>query len=166
MSVNKKCKYCGEDILKTDAVKKLKNTTYHVKCYKDFIREKYEKNTEEMDEKQELYDYINELYGTKELNPKIMAQVDKYHLEYELTYTKMFLVLKYFYDIMDNKVNSEYGIGIIPHVYMDAQRFWVGKNTGIDSNKNKDVAHSVSQRLVVKPLQKKEEVYLIDIDSL
>ena len=78
MSKRAKCRYCLKEIEPSSRVKKVDSKQYHIDCYKQRIEDKYKtSNKDGVSEKQELYEYIAELYKVDELDPKIMAQILK-----------------------------------------------------------------------------------------
>lgn len=168
MARTARCRYCLEPIEKTDLAKKVNGKQYHMSCYKEMIAKQYneQKANHVLDEKGELYDYILKLYKVKEVDPKIMAQIDKYHKEYNLSYKRITLSLVYYYEIKKEDVNPNYGIGILPYIYKDAEKFWTGVNSANEKNSNKQVDKSIGSVKYKVPKTPAKRTDLIDIDKL
>jgi len=161
-----RCGHCKQEISATEPIQKSGRLTYHIKCFKEMMEQKYSQNDVEIDEKKDLVSYIRILYGTDTINPKILSQIEKYHLEYEMTYRHMLLTLKYFYEIQENKVDKSYGIGIIPHVMFEAKNYYESVVASNRKNEGKNVAESISKVKVSHRDSVKPKIDLIDIDNI
>jgi len=112
-----KCPTCG-NFNDKENTKKYKKRYYCPDCYEDKIRT-VEANS---DGWEGLYEYIVELYGKKP-TPVMFKQLSKYRKEpYNFTNEGMRLSLKYFYETMENFVDTTTSLGIIPYVYEDAKQ--------------------------------------------
>lgn len=84
------------------------------------------KTQEEID-KENLEDYIKELFGISSISPRIKRQIEIFHKEKKYTYSGMRKTLKYFFEIRGNDLEKAHGgIGIIPFVYAEASDYWRG----------------------------------------
>jgi len=165
MAKNAKCKYCLEEILPKSKVKKIGQKQYHAECYKKFVAEQYESKIKPTDDKSQLYDYINKLYETAEVDPKILAQMDKYNKEYDLSYERILLTLIYYYEIRESEVRKEFGIGIIPYVYKEAGDFWITSRIANERNAGINTKETITAVKCRVP-KNRPKVDLINIDDL
>lgn len=110
-----KCAWCVKAIKKdTLYVKHSSKKYFHNMCY-----EKYKIN--EADRK-ELLEYIIELQGHRKLDPKIFSQIKDWQDKYNFQYKAIELTLRYFHEIKGNSYDEK-GIGIVPYVYAEAEKF-------------------------------------------
>ena len=110
-----KCAYCGQAIIKSEVVKK-SDKNFHKGC------------AEEYEDRLALFDYCCNLWGLKAVGPVIARQAKNYR-DKGYTYKGMMFTLKYFYEIKHSDVNKFKGqetIGIIPHIYDEAKKFYAG----------------------------------------
>ena len=71
-------------------------------------------NKEDLD-KMKLEQYINKLFHTDYVDPRIQKQIKNYIKEYNFTYSGILKSLVYFYEVKQNPVEkSNDGIGIVP----------------------------------------------------
>lgn len=131
MSKNPHCKKCNIEILDKDSAIKRSNYYYHVECANKVDKEK--------DDFKELYNYICELYDIKQLTGMMHKQIKTYRDDYDYTNKGMYLSLVYFYDMLENTLKDNVGLGIIPFVYEEAKQ------------------HFISQQKVIKSLKKLKE---------
>lgn len=112
-----KCYFCKSDtnkVEKTEAVV-IDGKNFHAQCAK-----KYK-------EKKELYETICRIFKLKAPGPRNNAYISKFSSQ-GMTYKGMNNSLIYFYDIKKNNINkSNGGIGIIPWVYEEAQKYFYYK---------------------------------------
>lgn len=119
------CPKCGLVVEDKQPTKKVKGKTYHLSCYQEMIEEEYgtkvNTDSEEKTDKQILYDYIKQLYVLEEVTAMIDKQVEKYCVDYKLTYMDIKKILEYYYETCENSVVSD-GIGIIPFILHEAKK--------------------------------------------
>ena len=81
-------------------------------------------NKEDLD-KMKLEQYINKLFHTDYVDPRIQKQIKNYIKEYNFTYSGILKSLVYFYEVKQNPVEkSNDGIGIVPWVYKQAFNYY------------------------------------------
>ena len=160
------CPYCSKPIESNDIIRKYKQRSYHMSCYKSYIQELYRENDFELKDKNDLYDYIKILYKTEEVDPKIMAQIDKYYKEYELSYKRILLTLIYYFEIEQHDIMPQYGIGIIPYAYKDAGVFWNIINIANEVNSKIVAKTCITKKTIKLPKKTEEKPQLINIDDL
>lgn len=130
---NVTCAYCQKPMSKKDEdCVMIGNGKYvHKAC--QALEEKREKT-----DKEQLEDYIKDLFGTTYIDPRVRAQIKKYVEEFNYTYSGIRKALIYHYEIKDgDKSKANGGIGIVPYVYEAAYNYhyqlWLAQQ------KNKDV---------------------------
>lgn len=130
---NVKCAYCQKLMSKKDAdcVMIGNNKYVHKAC------QELEKKREKTD-KEQLEDYIKELFNTTYIDPRIRAQIKKYVEEFNYTYSGIRKALVYHYEIKGgDKSKANGGIGIVPYVYENAYNYYY--SLWLAKQKNKDV---------------------------
>lgn len=142
------CPYCKEVVNKDQTSKKYQNKTYHMPCYKKMIEEKYENNKGQDNYKQELYEYICDVFKIEEITPQIMSQIDKYYKEYNLTYSEMKDCLYYYSEIMNKTLDIKYGVAIIPYIMNDVRQIYEDVKLATELNKDIDMTKVVKQRKI------------------
>ena len=101
------------------------------------LTEDQKKSKEEQD-KEDLEQYIMQLFKVDYIDARIRKQIKQYREEYNYTYSGIRKALIYFYEVKGNSIEkANGGIGIVPYVYKDAYNYfydlWLAKQ------KNKDV---------------------------
>lgn len=130
---NVKCAYCQKPMSKKDAdcVMIGNNKYVHKACQE--LEEKREKT-----DKEQLEDYIKELFDTTYIDPRVRAQIKKYIEEFNYTYSGIRKALIYHYEIKGgDKSKANGGIGIVPYVYENAYNYYY--SLWLAKQKNKDV---------------------------
>lgn len=130
---NVKCAYCQKPMSKKDEdCVMIGNGKYvHKACQE--LEEKREKT-----DKEQLEDYIKELFNTTYIDPRVRAQIKKYVEEFNYTYSGIRKALVYHYEIKDgDKSKANGGIGIVPYVYENAYNYYY--SLWLAKQKNKDV---------------------------
>lgn len=164
-----KCPWC-EEWFKTNEVEynydtKLKRY-FHSHCYKKYERE--------LEHKEELKEYILNMFDYKGLGPKINSQIKKYRTEMNFTYEGILKSLKYFYDVKGNSTEkANGGIGIVPYVYQEANNYYDKKelrNKSIENRINQfKITEENKKKIVVKKsnlINNKKEKKTIDIEDI
>ncbi|HJR48209.1 MAG TPA: hypothetical protein VJ799_08665 [Nitrososphaeraceae archaeon] len=150
-----KCPYC-EDKLDKDESHEHKKRYYHPKCYETWQREGQDYN--------DLLSYISELYRVDA--PSIMIRKQIKDLKDEgYKYKGMELALKYFFETLDNRVQENSGIGIIPYVYEEAKNNFLKQRKiaeslqNLENNEKEIVVH-------INPEKSKRKSKKIDISAI
>jgi len=72
-----------------------------------------------------LEEYIKKLFKTDKINAKTKKQIRDFKQEYGYTYTGMFKTLYWWYEIKGHTTElARDGIGIVPYVYDDAEKYY------------------------------------------
>ena len=127
------CAYCKKPMSKKDedCVMIGNNKYVHKACQE--LEEKREKT-----DKEQLEDYIKELFQISYIDPRVKGQIKKYIDEYNYTYSGIRKALIYHYEIKGgDKSKANGGIGIVPYVYQNAYEYHY--NLWLAQQKNKDV---------------------------
>lgn len=130
---NVTCAYCQKSMSKKDpdCIMIGNNKYVHRAC--QTLEEKREKT-----DREQLEDYIKDLFGTTYIDPRVRAQIKKFVEEYNYTYSGIRKALIYHYEIKGgDKTKANGGIGIVPYVYQHAYEYHY--NLWLAQQKNKDV---------------------------
>ena len=100
-------------------------------------------NKEDLD-KMKLEQYINQLFHTDYVDPRIQKQIKNYIKEYNFTYSGILKSLVYFYEVKQNPVEkSNDGIGIVPWVSKQAFNYYYAIWLAQQKNTNKTVENYI-----------------------
>lgn len=81
--------------------------------------------TKEEKDKEQLENYIKNLFGISSITPKIRKQIDTFHKDKNYSYSGMYKTLRYHFEIKKGSLEkANGGIGIIPFVWNDALVYW------------------------------------------
>ena len=90
------CQICRKGINKlTDSYEKKANGYVHTNCI----------STDEKD-KNELYNYINELFNLKAPGPANLTLIKKFHIENGYSYKSIYYTLKYYFEVKHNSIEK------------------------------------------------------------
>lgn len=149
-----KCPFCEQKFDK-DESHEYKKRYYHPKCFQTWQRESQEY--------QELMTYISELYKVEYPSLAIKKQV-KDMKEQGYKYKGMELALRYFFDTLDNRVQEENGVGIIPYVYEEAKRHYLKQRKIAESIKNLADDRVITVHIDTSKIKRKDKK--IDISAI
>jgi hypothetical protein len=148
-----KCPYC-EDKLDKDESHEHKKRYYHPKCFETWQREGQDYN--------DLLSYIGKLYRVD--TPSIMIRTQIKGLKEEgYKYKGMELALRYFFETLDNRVQENKGIGIIPYVYEEAKNNFLKQRKIAESLQNLENDELV---VYISPEKSKRKTKNIDISAI
>ena len=153
-----KCLYCNKifDASVENYVKPKGNRYAHLKCY-----EKLQSSEENY---KILLEYLNQLFGNNDYNENtIRKQYRKFILEYNYSFEDILNSLKYFFEIKKNIPEPKYGIGIIPHIMVESQRYF----SLLEQQSNKEVVPiDKLSSIIIKTLpQQKENKKFLQYDN-
>ena len=89
--------------------------------------------------KDKLEQYLITLFKLRYLHPTIAKQIEEFKTEKQMSYTEIYNVLFYYYDIMRNKPPlATPNIGIVPYVYPQAKAYFekLYKSKVVNEGKN------------------------------
>lgn len=151
-----KCLYCGKkfDRDKEEWVKVTGNRYAHKNC----AISKEEVMSQEQKDKEELDNYIMQLFKLDFVEPRIQKQIIKYREEYNYTYSGILKSLKYFYEIKGNPIEkANGGVGIVPYVYKQAFNYyyalWQAQQKNIDKEVEKYIP-KIKEVIIQNPQRK------------
>lgn len=120
-------------------------------------------NKEDLD-KMKLEQYINKLFHTDYVDPRIQKQIKNYIKEYNFTYSGILKSLVYFYEVKQNPVEkSNDGIGIVPWVYKQAFNYYYAIWLAQQKNTNKTVENYIPKEteiIIPRPKSKPHKKHL------
>jgi hypothetical protein len=119
MSRKVKCPLCNA-LNDKENTQELDGRYYCIECAK--IREA--EKTKHTDGWNELYDYICELYNIPKLTGMMFKQIKDFRDNYGYKNKGMYLTLKYYYEVLENEIKEDTGLGIIVYYYEKAQKHW------------------------------------------
>ena len=71
-----------------------------------------------------LFEYICKLYNIEKPTGMMFQQMKSYRQDYDYTNIGMYYTLKYYYDVLENNVMDDTGLGIIPYYYDKAKNHY------------------------------------------
>ena len=120
-------------------------------------------NKEDLD-KMKLEQYINKLFHTDYVDPRIQKQIKNYIKEYNFTYSGILKSLVYFYEVKQNPVEkSNDGIGIVPWVYKQAFNYYYAIWMAQQKNTDKTVENYIPKEteiIIPRPKPKPHKKHL------
>jgi len=81
-------------------------------------------NKKGSDKRKKLENYIKELFDFSDIPIGYSQQIDKFIKEYKFTTTGIEASLYYFYEVLENSVENDVFLGIVPRVYDEAKRYF------------------------------------------
>lgn len=195
MARKRKCVICGEWIENNSQSIPYKNKWAHEKCFqiavKTIKKDKDEKlaekakaekekteqksrkkpkaelkdavSEEEYAEKKQYYQYLKQLIN-EELSAKIYALSDHYVSRYNFTFKEMYQTLVYLHEILEKDLIDDI-VGLIPHYYTEAKRYYESIEKIEEKNKDIDISNMYQEKTIfIKPKQRKNKQ--IDINSV
>jgi hypothetical protein len=117
-----------------------------------------QKKLKEVKDREELDEYIKQLFKISYVDARIQKQIKQYVDEYNFTYSGIKKALIYFYEIKGNSIQkSNGGIGIVPYVYKNAYNYYLALWQAQQKNESKVVADYIPnvKEIVIPPPQRK-----------
>lgn len=159
-----KCPVCELEVAK-DSQSWVKHSakTYHEGCFQQFEARKRDR--------QDLHEYICELYRIPVVNGFMLKQIKTYETEYKYTLKGVEYALKYFHSVLGNPISHDEdedyknrGIGIVVFVYDEAKRYYTRLGKINKENINIEFDNTVEVVRTFPPKVKKRKG--IDISKL
>ncbi|MBO7212711.1 MAG: hypothetical protein J6V44_17140 [Methanobrevibacter sp.] len=116
-----------------------------------------QKKAKEVKDKEELDEYIKQLFKTTYVDARIQKQIKQYVEEYNFTYSGIKKALIYFFEIKGNSINKNNGgIGIVPYVYQNAYNYYLALWQAQQKNSDKVLQDYVPniKEIVIPPPQR------------
>jgi len=114
-----KCCICKESFNKEDLIVK-SNKKYCKEC----LQIKEEESNQYKNDWDLLFKYICNLYDIEVPTGMMFQQLKTFRNEYNYTNIGMYYTLKYYYEILENVVIEDTGLGIIPYYYDRAKKHY------------------------------------------
>ena len=117
------CKYCGQKFNRdVEPFIEVGSRRYAHKECADKIDASM---TQDEKDYYSLETYIKKIFKTSTINAKVKKQIHDFRQEYGYTYSGMLKTLYWWYEIKGNTTElAQEGIGIVPFVYKDAERYF------------------------------------------
>lgn len=94
----------------------------------------------EEQEKEELENYIKQLFHFTSLPPRILKQIEVFVKENKYSYSAIRKTLIYFFEIKHNDLDkANNSIGIVPYVIDEAKKYWQEIKNAQDKNKELNI---------------------------
>ncbi|MGU8678977.1 hypothetical protein ACV3Q3_12535 [Clostridium perfringens] len=106
-----KCPKCGTKNEKENTIKHGKSY-YCLKCFED------------LEEYKDLISTICEIYRIKSPTSQMVSQIKDYKDKYNFTNSGIKYTLKFYYEILENSVMNNVGLGIVPYFYDKAKYYY------------------------------------------
>ena len=112
-----KCNMCGSKFLIEELI---------IRSGKKYCSECIEIKDQENEDWSTLYEYIKDIYNFSTVPILFITQLNKYRKDenYPLTSIGMYYTLKYYYEILENEILDDKGVGIIPYYYDQASKYY------------------------------------------
>jgi len=120
--------------------------------------------------RKELEQLIAELYGVEAINSMIDSQITKFQKLHGYTEKDIARAVAYYVEVLGNVPDRRKGIGIVPFVMEEAQRYYNAQ--AVERSRLKDEAQKIKQGetkvIKVKPKKYKPHSgrYIVDIENL
>lgn len=127
------CIYCKKPMSKKDedCVMVTNGKYAHQAC-------KHLEDTREKTDQEKLELYIQKIFGTTFIPPRITKQINTFVTEYGYTYSGIQKTLYYYLNIKKGNFDIAYeSIGIVPYVYNDALNYYLALWIAKQNNENK-----------------------------
>ena len=147
-----KCLYCGQyfDANQEPTVQVSSRRYAHKACAD---------NQDAIDkERQELEEYIKQLFNVDKIPSKIQKQINSYIKDYNFSYSGMLKALIYHFEIQHGDISkANGGIGIIPYCYDSAKTYYYNLWVAQQQNITKDIKQYIPkvEEIKIKQPQKK-----------
>lgn len=114
-----KCTICKELFPKDELIVKGQK-----KYCKECLQTKEEESLKYKTDWDLLFEYICKIHNIDKPTGMMFQQMKNYRTDYDYTNIGMYYTLKYYYDVLENNVLDESGLGIIPYYYDRAKNHY------------------------------------------
>lgn len=115
-----KCPMCSK-LNNKENTTEINKRYYCIECSE--IKEK--EKAKHIDDWEELFEYICELYNIKKPTGMMFKQIKEFRDTYGYTNKGIYLTLKYYYEVLDNEVKDDTGLGIVVYYYEKAKQHFI-----------------------------------------
>jgi hypothetical protein len=118
--------------------------------------------------KKELKEFICDVLQIPKTNSMIESQINRFVVELEFDYKEIAQALVFYYEVQGNKYDSQYGLGILPHVREKANAYFDKKRK--EKQKQLESVKEASKQtdiiLKVNKIKRRKQKPRIDIENL
>lgn len=148
------CALCGKEIEGTK-YKTHSRKRYHYECFaalqdKAEIAETITKASRSSQEMNSLKAYICKVFKFERVPHLIEKQISDYTTKGDYTITGIEKTLCYFFEVLGNASEEQYGIGIVPYIYEEAKEFYQKSFEVNQINERTEIAET-TETVRIKP---------------
>ena len=117
------CPYCKLkfDADKEEYIKPNSQRYAHKKCHEEACANQKKSESD----RDKVIEYVRKIFESPVINPRIWKQLKQYTEEYNYTYKGILNALIYAFEVRKNDISkAKGGIGIVPYVYQDANKYF------------------------------------------
>lgn len=114
--------------------------------------------------KNELLDFICELYGIPKCSEIILRQINKFVTKHGYSYKDIARALCYYIDVQGGTIELKYGIGIVPYVMEEATAYFKEEARKKNAQKQMAKVEECHEIIKVKALPKTKSIRKKHID--
>lgn len=155
----RKCGMCGEKVyIGDEGTQKDYKDYYHHECFEK--KKRIAKNREE------LLDYVAELYEVQYPNPFMIKQADDFYKKRGYSYKSMKATLYYIYEIEGVQLKKDAGLGLIPYYYEKAKKHFLYINNAKNAIKEEKIIINNNAEKIQAVISNRRKSRKIDIGNL
>ena len=154
--MGRRCPNCQQTIIGSGHL--YNGKLYCDQCYLNIIEEVQRHENE----KRGLFDFIKELFGVEEIPENWIVEIEQ-NLKSGKTISGITQTLKYYYYILGNNPNPDYGLGIIKKYYEETRQYAIKQQEIMQNNLNhQDKSETVTVRISRPVSTRKKPTYRIE----
>lgn len=126
-------------------------------AHKTCAEEAESKKTQKEKDKEQLENYIKQLFGISCISPKIRKQIRMYTEELNYSYSAIYKTLKYWFEVKGNPIEkANGGIGIVPYCIDQARNYWLDiiQTRALNEELNTEQFNIPIREIHIKPLER------------
>lgn len=139
-------------------------------AHKECTKNHEENKGQEEKDIEALEKYIMNLFHESYINARIRKQLKDFKEQYDFSYSGMLKTLIYWYEVKGNSTEkANGGIGIIPYVYKDAEKYYFNLYLIKLANADKDVKKYKPKERIIEippPVSQRKKVKLLFEDEV
>lgn len=126
------CNICKNKITDPNNYKFHRGKKICISCYEKNVEAPKQNNQQ----REHLEQYICKLFDFDEIPINYKQQIDKFIKDYKLTLKGIEGSLYYFYEILDNSIENDVCMGIVPRIYEESKSYFKEKSEIAKINQN------------------------------
>lgn len=145
-----KCVYCGKALDRnTEEWEQAPGNRYaHKSCY-DKKQEEIQEQKIEREYKAKIHEKVQEVCGIQYVKSRVDKQLKEF-IDKGMTAEKLYQTLEYWYDVKKSDPEAAHGgIGILPYVYEESERYWA-RQAAIKENNSNVNKENVETSLIIQ----------------